>query len=86
MNRAILYTQTDCADSVAEGQQVRSWLVQHDIPFTERNVTGDLKAAQALYETGVFATPLLVVDDIKVLGYRARELSEVFDQALRSAA
>ncbi len=86
MNTPILYTQTDCAESAAEGQQVRDWLVQHDIPFTERNVTGDLDAALALYETGTFATPLLLVDNVKVLGFRTRELTEVVDAALRSVA
>ncbi len=86
MNRPILFTQTDCEDSAAEGQQVRAWLIQQDIPFTERNVTGDLEAAQALYETGVFATPLLLVDNVKVLGFRARELTQVLDIAQRSVA
>ncbi len=86
MNRPILYTQTDCADSDAEGQKVWDWLIQHDIPFIERNVTGDQKAALALYETGIFATPLLLVDNVKVLRFRTRELTEVVDVALRSVA
>ncbi len=86
MNRPILFTQTDCEDSAAEGQQVRAWLIQQDIPFTERNVTGDLEAAQALYETGVFATPLLLVNNVKVLGFRAGELTQVLDNAQRSVA
>ncbi len=70
-NPAILYTQTGCADS----PRVRDWLTAQGVAFTERNVTGDLAAAEALYATGVFATPLLVVGDTKVLGFRPDRLT-----------
>lgn len=62
----ILYTQTGCDDS----RKVRAWLAEHAIPFAERNVTDDPAAAQALAATGTFATPLLVVGDRSVLGFR----------------
>lgn len=86
MRRPILYTQTDCAESAAAGHQVRAWLIQHGVQFTERNVTGDVDAARALYATGLFATPLLLVDDLKVLGFRASELVKIFAPAQPSAA
>ena len=60
----ILYTQHGCADSA----KVRRWLTEHDIAFVERNVTGDEDAARALLATGIFATPLLVVGNAKVIG------------------
>ncbi len=62
----ILYTQTGCADS----DRVRSWLTEQDVAFTERHASTDLEAAQALYATGTFATPLLVVGRTQVLGFR----------------
>ncbi len=69
----ILYTQTGCADT----PKVRAWLVEHEVEFTECNVTGDPEAARALYETGIFATPLLVVGERKLVGFRPEELATV---------
>jgi hypothetical protein len=73
----ILYTQAGCAESA----RVRSWLSDRGIAFTERSASTDLAAARELYATGLFATPLLVVGDETVLGYRPRALAD----ALRTA-
>lgn len=86
MDLPVLYTQTDCSDSVAECAQVRAWLIQRGIDFVEHNVTGNLAAAEALYQTGLFATPLLIADGTKVLGFRPRELAAVLSQERRDAA
>ena len=86
MNKPILYTQTDCPESAAASFQVREWLTRHGVVFTERNVTGDLDAAKALYATGVFATPLLHVANVNVLGFRANELARVLGLAQLAAA
>ena len=67
----LLYTQPGCADSA----QVRAWLTARGVAFTERNVGTDLDAAQALAATGLFATPLLVVGQEKVLGFRPERLA-----------
>ena len=66
-----LYTQRGCRDSA----KVRRWLTARGVPFVERNVTGDEAAARALLATGVFGTPLLVVGDAKVIGFRPAELA-----------
>ena len=68
-----LYTQAGCAESA----KVRSWLADHGITFTERDASGDPDAARALNATGTFATPLLVVGEEKVLGFRPREMSVI---------
>jgi len=62
----ILYTQTGCVDS----RRVHDWLAQWGVTVIERNVTGDLAAVEALALTGTFATPLLVIGDRTVLGFR----------------
>jgi glutaredoxin-like protein NrdH len=67
----ILYTQTGCAESV----KVRTWLTDHRISFTERNASVDPEAAQALAATGTFATPLLVLGQKNVLGFRPEALA-----------
>ena len=69
---AILYTQADCAESA----KVRAWLVDREIPFTERDASGDPDAAQALAATGTFATPMTSSGVAKVLGFRPEELAE----------
>ncbi|MEJ7761782.1 MAG: glutaredoxin family protein [Thermomicrobiales bacterium] len=65
-----LYTRTGCPDS----PRVRDWLVERGVAFMERDVTGDLDAATALYRTGTFATPLLVAGETRVLGFRPVEI------------
>ena len=69
----ILYTQAGCADS----GRVRAWLSTRGTTFVEREVTDDPEAARDLAATGVFATPLVVVGDRTVLGFRPRELAAV---------
>ena len=71
----ILYTQTGCVESA----QTRAWLQQRGLPFLERNVTDDAAAAQALAETGIFATPLVVVKTQKVLGFRPHAIEAALE-------
>ncbi len=71
METPILYTQTDCPDST----KVRAWLTEQRIPFVERAVTDDAEAARELQATGVFATPLVVVGDAKLLGFKPQALA-----------
>jgi arsenate reductase-like glutaredoxin family protein len=78
-SRTVLYTQAGCAES----RKVRDWLNSLGIAFTELNVTGDDDAAKELLATGVFATPLLVTAQTRVIGFRpaaiaaALELGEI---------
>ena len=67
----ILYTQAGCAES----GKVRTWLVEHGIPFIERDAGSDSDAARALAATGAFATPLLVMGHDRVLGFREEALA-----------
>ena len=76
---AILYTQAGCADSA----RVRAWLTERGVAFVERDVTSDPEAAQALYATGVFATPLVVVEAEQELGFRPRALADLLDRPAR---
>jgi glutaredoxin len=66
----ILFTQAGCTES----GQVRTWLVQHGVSFTERDAGSDPDAARALAATGTFATPLLVIDHHGVLGFQEQAL------------
>ncbi len=76
MEAPILYTQAGCAESA----MVRAWLADRAIAFDERDVGGDLDAARALYATGTFATPLLVVGNRTVLGFRPAEIAAALSE------
>lgn len=69
--RPVLFTQTGCADS----RKVAGWLAARGIAFVERNVTGDDVAARDLLATGRFGTPLLVVGETAVIGFRPVSLA-----------
>ena len=51
------------------------WRMDHGVSFIERDASADPDAAQALAATGTFATPLLVMGDDRVLGFREQALS-----------
>ncbi len=72
----MLYTQPGCADS----DRVRDWLTERDVAFTERDVSRDPEAAEALYATGVFATPLLLLGERHVLGFRPDALDAALQE------
>lgn len=76
MGAPILYTQAGCAESA----KVRAWLADRGVAFTERDVSADPDAVRALYATGTFATPLLVVGEENVLGFRPEALAAVLDR------
>jgi arsenate reductase-like glutaredoxin family protein len=71
MPEPILYTQAGCAESA----QVRSWLTERGITFSERNTSNDPESATELAATGVFATPVLVVGDQIVVGFRPKAIA-----------
>jgi glutaredoxin len=72
-----LYTQDGCAESV----DVRTWLVEHGVSFTERDAGSAPDAARALAATGIFATPLLVIGDDRVLGFQEQALAALLGGA-----
>jgi len=55
----ILYTSPGCPDCAA----VRAWLQQHDVPYTERDVTQPGVADEAKQRYGVRIAPITVIDE-----------------------
>jgi len=54
-----LYTSPGCPDC----QAVRAWLIQHEITYTERDITQPGVAEQAKRRYGVRIAPITVLDD-----------------------
>jgi glutaredoxin len=71
----ILYTQAGCTESA----KVRRWLVDHGVPFSERDAGNDPEAAAGLAATGTFATPLLVIGEKTVLGFQLDALRTMLE-------
>ena len=74
---ATLYSQPGCVDS----GKVRQLLRAHGVPFVERDVSRDAEAAAALARTGIFATPLLMIGERTVFGYRAAAIEAALADA-----
>lgn len=75
--QVILFTQTGCADS----GHVRDWLAARNIPVVERNVTDDPDAMADLAAQPFFATPLLIIGQQIILGYRPQAIEAALKPA-----
>jgi len=73
----ILFTQAGCVDS----GRVRRLLRKHGVAFGERDASRDAEAAVALAQTGIFGTPLLVVADRMVFGFRPATILHTLEDA-----
>ena len=69
-----LYTSPGCPDCAA----VRAWLEQHQVPYTERDVTQPGIADEAKRRTGVRIAPITVPDaDTYFYGTFEQQLPEL---------
>lgn len=73
----ILFTQAGCVDS----SRVRRLLREHEVAFVERDASRDADAAVALARTGIFGTPLLLVGDRTVFGFRPSAILQTLEDA-----
>ena len=69
---AIDYTQPGCASC----QQVKRWLTQQGVPFTEHNIPEDEEVLQVLTALGSQGVPTTVIDEQIVIGFDPRRLGE----------
>ncbi|MBI3743391.1 MAG: glutaredoxin family protein, partial [Chloroflexi bacterium] len=60
-----VYTQPGCAPCL----QVKAFLQDRHVPFTEKNVQDDLMAIRELMDLGVMSTPATVIDGELVTGF-----------------
>jgi len=60
-----------------DSRKVHDRLTGRGVPVIERNVTGKLGAAREPLATGTFGTPLLVIEEERVIGYRPDRLAAV---------
>ena len=71
----VVYTQPGCAPCL----QVKAFLKDRDVPFTEKNVQDDMMALKELIELGVMSTPVTKVDGELVTGFNRQRLAELLD-------
>ncbi len=56
-------------------QRVREFFHQHNIAFTDRDITKDDAALAELEKLGVLTTPVTVVDGETIVGYNLPQLT-----------
>jgi glutaredoxin len=69
----VVYTQPSCTYS----DELKKWLRQHKIKYTEKDITKDRQAWDELIQRGVRATPLTVYGDKKVAGFQPEEIEKM---------
>ncbi len=55
--------------------RTKEFLRQHNVTFTDRNITQDESALAELEKLGVMTTPVVVVDGETVIGYDPKRLA-----------
>ena len=55
---------------------VKVYLSRKGIPFTEHNVSLDLEARKGLLALGYRSTPVTVIGDHKIVGYKPPKMDE----------
>lgn len=81
MPETILYSAPHCPHCV----QLKHWLLERHIPFTERNVATDATAREELADlTGAFSIPVLTVGGVVIIGFRPDLLDEYFPASGKS--
>lgn len=68
----VVYTQPGCASC----QQVKRFLAQGGIPFTEKNIREDVQAVRELTALGSQGVPTMVIDGEVIIGFDPRRLRE----------
>lgn len=71
--RIIIYTSNSCA--VCKG--AKSWFDENGYEYEERNIDTHPTHAQFLIENGYRGVPVIVIDDIKLLGFNRDKIKEI---------
>lgn len=62
-------------------EMVKGYLVKEGVSFEEKNVSSDVAAREQLIGLGHRATPVTMIGDQRIVGYKPEQLAE----ALRAA-
>jgi glutaredoxin len=75
----IVYTQPECRYS----QELKKWLHDHKVPFTEKDITKDHDAWDELARMNVKWTPVTVMGDTRVNGFNIEEIRKLVGKGIK---
>ena len=67
-----IFTSNGCGPC----EMVKGYLVKEGVSFEEKNVSTDVAARQELIDLGHRATPVTLVGDHRIVGYKPDQLAE----------
>jgi len=72
MDKVELYTTESCIYCHA----AKDFFEEHNISYTEHNITKDSEARKNLMKKGYRSVPLIIVGDQEILGFDEEELAQ----------
>lgn len=72
-SEVIVFTQPGCPTC----NQLKKYLENRHVAFTERDVSADESAYQELHDRGYAATPLTVIGEVEILGLNRAKFDAV---------
>ncbi len=73
MNPVTIYTSSGCEYC----HEAKAFLKEHNIQFTEYNISKDKEARMDVMKKGYRSVPLIMVGDKVIIGFDRREVSEL---------
>lgn len=77
MPAVTVYTSTGCVYCA----RLKDWLNDRDIPFEEKNVSENPAHFEELHKLGIFTSPVALVGDTPVVGFRPNKMKELLGLA-----
>lgn len=68
-----VYTSTGCVYCA----RLKEWLGERNIAFEEKNVTENPAYMDELTDRGIFTSPVAIIGDTPVVGFRPNKMAEV---------
>ncbi|HYG59260.1 MAG TPA: glutaredoxin family protein [Symbiobacteriaceae bacterium] len=73
MAEITVYTSVGCPYCV----QLKRWLDERNLAYTEKNVSENQAYFDELHARGIFTSPVVLIDDTPVVGYRPNKMKEI---------
>ncbi|MDO5716837.1 MAG: glutaredoxin family protein [Tissierellia bacterium] len=75
MKNVIIYTSDSCQFC----HMAKDFLKEHNVEYTEKNISQDKEAMLELREKGFTGVPLIMVDDETIYGFDQDKLEKALD-------
>lgn len=73
MKDVIIYTATDCSHC----HEAKEFFNEHNIPYTEHNISNDKEKKKELIKKGVMGVPFIIADGKEYRGFERQEFEKL---------